>query len=124
MRWFRANRVFAGRLALFALAVQLVLSFGHIHRSDIFGYGPPGAASATMPADHSQPKPVGPPSGHTDDYCAICATVSLLSSSFVAAAPQLPLPVTFRRIEHRLSAAVAFVASQRAAFQSRGPPLA
>ena len=39
MRWFWANRIFGGRLALFALAVQLALSFGHIHREDIFGYG-------------------------------------------------------------------------------------
>ena len=122
MWWFRANRVFAGRLALFALAVQLVLSFGHIHRSDIFGYGPPSAASAATPTDHSRPKPTAP--DNTNDYCDICATVSLLSSSFVAAPPQLPLPVASRTVEHRLVAAAAFVAPKRRAFQSRGPPLA
>jgi hypothetical protein len=114
--------VTGGRLALFALAVQLVLSLGHIHRSDIYGYGPPVAASAATPFDHTQPKP-GPPSGHGGDYCDICATVSLLNSSFVAAVPQLPLPVAFRRVEHHPSAAVVFVAPQRSPFQSRGPPL-
>jgi hypothetical protein len=124
MRWFRANRVFGGRLALFALAVQLVLSFGHIHRSDIFGYGPPAAASAGTASDYAQSKPAGSPSGHAGDYCDICATVSLLSSSFVAAAPQLPLPIAFRRVEHHASAASDFVVPQRSPFQSRGPPLA
>src|SRR3974390_1288646 len=98
MGWFRTNRVFGGRLALFALAVQLVLSFGHVHRSDIYGYGPPVAASDATPAHHSQANPVVSPSGHPGDYCDICATVSLLSLSFVAAAPQLPLPVAFRRV--------------------------
>jgi hypothetical protein len=31
MGWFRTNRIWAGRLALLALALQLVLSFGHHH---------------------------------------------------------------------------------------------
>ena len=31
MKWFRSNIRHGSRLALFALAVQLALSFGHIH---------------------------------------------------------------------------------------------
>ena len=114
MRWFRANRIFGGRLALFALAVQLALSFGHIHREDIFGYG---TASATP--SHRRPlvmrsraRPIASP-GHPDDYCAICATIFLLSSSFVAAAPQLPLPVASEPVEHVASAVIVFIAPRR-----------
>src|SRR4030081_2334068 len=33
MRWFRSNIRLASRLALFALAIQFLLSFGHFHGS-------------------------------------------------------------------------------------------
>ena len=52
--------------------------------------------------------------GHPDDYCAICATIFLLSSSFVAAAPQLPLPVASEPVEHVASAVIVFIAPRRA----------
>jgi len=127
MRWFRANRVFGGRLALFALAVQLVLAFGHIHREDIYGPARPSAAAASIAvpaADESQPLPSDRPAKHSDDYCAICATMSLLSTSFVAEAPQVPLPLVSYAIEHVDRVAVVFIAPRRAPFQSRAPPAA
>ena len=61
MRWFRTNRRFAGTLALFALALQFTLAFGHIHLRDFAGV--PGVAVAqaqattTDPADRPQPRP-------------------------------------------------------------------
>jgi hypothetical protein len=127
MRWFRANKRYGGRLALLALAVQLVLSFGHIHREDIYGpaRAASGAAAIALPAvADAQPLPTDHPSKHTDDYCAICATMSLLGSSFAAAPPQLPLPFESRAVEHADRVAVAVVAPRRAAFQSRAPPAA
>ena len=51
MRWFRANKTFGSRLALFALAVQFVLAFGHIHHEDIFGPARPAAAMAAAVPD-------------------------------------------------------------------------
>jgi len=128
MRWFRANRKFGGRLALVALAVQFVLSFGHIHTEDIYGSGS-GAASraakiALPVADHSRPLPAKRPANHTDDYCAICASLYLLGSSFVAEAPQLPLPAASYAVEHVNIVAAVFITPRRAPFQSRAPPLA
>jgi hypothetical protein len=122
MRWFRANRILGGRLALFALAVQLFLSFGHIHRDDI--YGTARASAAAPAADQSRSLPTDRSSHHTDDYCAICATISLLSSSFVAAAPQLALPLATHVVEHVGRVVVVVIAPRRAHFQSRAPPLA
>ena len=43
MLWFRANRILGSRLALFALAVQFIVAFGHIHRDDIYGFAPTAA---------------------------------------------------------------------------------
>jgi hypothetical protein len=122
MRWFRANRVFGSSAALFALAVLLALSFGHIHREDI--QGPVHAAAAASAATSSRSLPTDIPSKHGDDYCAICATMSLLSSSFVADPPQLALPVVSYAVEHVGPAAVVSIAPPRTAFRSRAPPLA
>jgi hypothetical protein len=122
MRWFRANKTFCSRLALLALAVQFVLAFGHIHRDDI--YGRPAAAIAAAVPDGGQPLQGDHPSKHGDDYCAVCATMSLLGNSFVAVAPALPLPVASQAIEQVDRVAAIFIAPRRAAFQSRAPPTA
>jgi hypothetical protein len=120
MRWFRANRILGSRLALLALAVQFVLAFGHIHHDDIFGSARPAKVMAAGVPDGSQPLPAK----HSDDYCAICATVSLLGNSFAAAAPTLPLPAASHAIEQFDRVAAIFMAPRRAAFQSRAPPAA
>jgi hypothetical protein len=122
MRWFRANRTLGGSLALFALALQLVLSFGHIHREDI--YGPVRASASALAAEQSQSLPSDRSSKHSDDYCAICATMSLLGNSFVAQAPQLPVPFDSQAAEQIDRVALIFIAPPRASYQSRAPPTA
>jgi len=127
MRWFRASRKFGGRLALFALAVQFVLFFGHIHPEDI--YGPIGAASSSVSTIASlDGKTQSITSDHrvqlTDDFCAICATAVSLSNSFVAAAPQLPPPLARRALAQGEYVAAAFIPQRHAPFQSRAPPTA
>jgi hypothetical protein len=124
MRWFRANRILGSRLALLALAVQFIVAFGHIHRDDIYGFARTAAAIAAPVPGGGQPLPGDQPTKHGDDYCAICATMSLLGNSFVAAAPALPLPSTSYAIDQLDSAAAIFVAPHRTAFQSRAPPAA
>jgi hypothetical protein len=126
MRWFRANRTFGGRLALFALAVQLYLSFGHLHPQDIYGpaHLPVNGPIAAMAADHASVLTSDHRSTGGDDYCEICATISLLSTSFVAQAPQLPVPLVSQAIERIDRVAGIFIAPRRAPFQSRAPPAA
>jgi hypothetical protein len=124
MRWFRANKTFGGRLALLALTVQFVVAFGHIHRDDIYGPARPAAAIAAAVPDGGQPLPANHPAKHSDDYCAICATMSLLGNSFVVAAPLLLLPSASHAIEQFDRVAAIFIAPRRAAFQSRAPPAA
>jgi|HubBroStandDraft_6_1064221.scaffolds.fasta_scaffold533301_1 hypothetical protein len=121
MRWFRANAKFSGGLALFALALQFVLAFGHIHSEDI--YGPARVAAVAAPGtDGGQPPPTGHPAKHGDDYCAICATVSLLGSSLVAAAPLLPTPSVSHAVAQVDRVATLVLAPRRTPFQSRAPP--
>jgi hypothetical protein len=123
MRWVRKRKYGSG-LALFALALQFVLSFAHLHPEDIFGGG---AASSTLSAaERSQPLSTDPdPTSHNDDYCAICATMYLLGSSPIPEAPPLsPLLLVWQRIDRFDDTVATFVALRRRPFQSRAPPSA
>ena len=128
MGWFRAYRTFGGQLALLALALQFYLSFAHIHPEDIYGPAnvplssaaqialPGTAASSSLTADPTATQP--------DDICAICATMYLLGSSSVPAAPQVsPVALTWQPARHFIHVTDIFSAPRRAAFQSRAPPI-
>jgi len=105
------------------MALQLVLSFGHIHLENL-GTGSVVAGIAASKAASSPQNPAHHPANEADDYCAICANIHLASSSFVPAPPLLPAPFASRTIEHFSSFTFTFVSPQRTAFQSRAPPLA
>jgi hypothetical protein len=86
MRWFRTNARGCGWFALFALALQLSLSFGHVHADD-FGRPHPDAIIGTTGAP---PAPGSdPPSRHDHDYyyCAICAVIALAGALLLPAPP-------------------------------------
>jgi hypothetical protein len=129
MGWFRANGAFGGGLALFAFALQIYLSFAHIHPEDIYGPAklPLSSAAqiASAPADAAKLRTAGHASHHGNDICAICATIHLLGSSATPKAPQLqPLAVNSAPAEHLIPSAAPFVAARRTLFQSRAPPSA
>jgi hypothetical protein len=127
MNWVRAKiRPFA-QLALFALAVQMVVSFGHMHRDDLglpalatahWARFPSGAAqSLTGPTDRNQY-----PS--SDDYCPICASIALLATGAPSLPPVIVAPPLISRVLSS-PASLYLVATQAIlSFQARAPPLA
>lgn len=119
---FRRGR-FASWLALTALALQLVLSFGHVHL-DGTGRGDYRVTAAGLSAQASRPPPVQHSGDAGDDYCAICASIYLAANSFVPQPPQLAVPFHSQAVEHVDRAAVLGIALRRTPFQSRAPPLA
>src|ERR1700755_918524 len=87
MHWFR-QRIGIWP-ALIAIAIQFWVSFGHVH-----GIGASDSVSAYSRTSQSLPSPVPDQKGdHDDDYCAICAVLTLLSTSQTASAPTIALPV-------------------------------
>ena len=126
MGWVRSNIRAGSEYALLALAIQFVLSFGHVHRTEILwgsGSSHPsvGAASASgSDASAAAAQPIGLAS----DYCAICAVIVLASSIRPAAAPRPPMPAG--SIVVRFWAPVEFFSetSPHRIFQARAPPLA
>jgi Protein of unknown function (DUF2946) len=121
MRWVRRNNRFGSWLALAALALQIVVSFGHVHLDHV-------ARASTVVAVTAAPGtpalPDQQPGNEADDYCAICATIYLAGNSFVPQAPQLVVPFAAQTIEHVNRTAAVFIVPRRAPFQSRAPPLA
>jgi hypothetical protein len=105
------------------MTLQLVLSFGHIHlETPARGSALARLAASTAPS--SEQNPAHHPAHEATDFCAICATIHLASSSFLPDAPLLPAPSASRTIEHSGFFNFIFISPQRAAFQSRAPPLA
>jgi hypothetical protein len=105
------------------MALQLVLSFGHIHLEKLAS-GSAIASVVASKAPSSQQNPTQHPANDANDNCAICATIHLASTSFLPDTPLLPVPSASRTIEHFGDFTFVFISPQRAAFQSRAPPLA
>ena len=119
MRWFRTNIRFGGRLALFALAVQIVLSFGHVHAGKI---APAGLSRAPQwqAADGGPSRPG--PHADANDFCAICASIAMVASS-VLPEPSVPVPPIAALYSWGAEFAAALPSRQaHLLFQARAPP--
>jgi hypothetical protein len=111
-------------LALIALALQIVVGFGHVHLHGLAQNShSTSAAQRALLADTKSNVPAQIPADN-DDYCAICASIFLASSAFAPAPPQLLIPANFERVEHCFNAARSLAESLRLAFRSRAPPTA
>ena len=106
-------------LALFALALQLGLSFGHVHHDRAF-------AGKTAISDQAS-APSRDNGGDTDgrqDLCAICATVALANALIDSAPPVLPLQLEAAASDNLAVAIASGQSAHPLGFQSRAPPLA
>jgi hypothetical protein len=129
MRWVRSRQQVGAWCALFALTVQLVLSFGHVH---VTGTGTGSARTAgTILADNAAPAPDAPavPAKQklpklADDFCAICSLMNLASSVLPATAPGLPLPLLATKVQITTRLEIARAAPPSIVFQARAPPQA
>jgi hypothetical protein len=138
MKWFRSNVRLGSHLALFALAIQFLLAFGHFHGSaqaasalpdakrsglhDVIGFAAThldasDTATGAWPAGHE-------PAGQPADNCAICAVMALANAMVDAAPPRLPVPQA--AVFAYLPTETGFLVSNstRVAFQPRAPPTA
>ena len=120
MKWFRSNIKRVSHVALFALAIQFALSFGHFH-----GIGADAASITQVVRNLSTPQP-GSDQGsgeHPGDVCAICAVMAMANSVVHATPPVVLLPqvVAFEYLTPDVD--LVRVNPVRAAFQPRGPPV-
>jgi hypothetical protein len=136
MQWFRSHRLKVASLAFFALACQFVLAFGHVHLGRFAGNSsnwavavvagkalaaPAGKVTiADVPASPRQQNP----SGLGDDFCAICASISLAGALVVPTAPALLPGISFFKELQWSFAATQARSINHFHFNARGPPTA
>jgi hypothetical protein len=127
MRWFRSHIRFGSRLALFALALQFLLTFSHIDTCD---FVPSPAATASVVADAAgapatqQGSPLRKSDRTADQSCPICALIQLAATSTPSAAPALLPPVWIGGSQLDMPAMASLAASTPRHFQARAPPIA
>ena len=111
----QTKRRLAGWLALFALAVQLTLSFGHIHAED---FAPPSVSSVAAPSDGAPAAPGVP----DHDDCPICSVMHLAGTLLVPMPPQVAVPVAHVFIWRTPAEHAVVLRTARQPFQARAPP--
>jgi hypothetical protein len=119
MRWYRTHRGFLAALMLFALALQTVLSFGHIHPRDFMGVA---AAGAQVSAERTSD-----PNGadrSADGYCLVCATMSLAGTLLLPTLTELPVPADSIAKSNWHLCVTACPHTDHASFRARAPPFA
>ena len=124
MGWVHGHKRHGAYLALAALLLQIAISFGHVDLDGAVGgdHLALGAAHKIVAAAKTSHQA---PTQNTDDgYCPICASIFLVSTSFVSEPPQLPVPDGFERIKHSVSIARGVSLPRRVVFRSRAPPSA
>jgi len=131
MKWLRSNIKHGSRLALFALAIQFALSFGHFH-GGVAQAAPAvqsGSANGLSLPDtvredaQQQPAPNHDSDQQQGDVCAICAVLALANAMLFAAPPLLLLPQAVEILYLATDAEFIHLNSARVAFQPRAPPI-
>jgi hypothetical protein len=138
MKWFRKHIKTGSRLALLALAVQFVLSFGHFHaataqaapaikiaqaQADFAATVGTAAVDAASQLAEKQPPPNQDNDQRPADGCAICAVIALMNSMLFATPPALLLPQAIELLHLTTDAGFEHLNSAHSAFNSRAPPL-
>jgi hypothetical protein len=124
MRWVRSHRNSITWLACFALACQLVLSFGHVHLGQRSNSS---IISSVLAGDGTTGVTPGRPShkntlGLADDYCAVCRNNSLASTLIIPIAPAIEVPYAVDQPLPWSTDQTEPFGFEHFHFQARGPP--
>jgi hypothetical protein len=135
VKWIRKHIKLGARLALFALAVQFVLSFGHFHpaqaalaiqaasfQADFLRTANDVAQDTSASAEKQRP-PNQDNHHQPADGCAICAVIAMANSVLFATPPVLLLPQAIELLQLATETGFIHLAAFHPAFQSRAPPL-
>jgi len=104
---------------MFALACQFVLAFGHVHLDRFADISTMSAkaVSADLPSS-PRPSPV------SEDFCAICANMSLAGALVIPVPPAQAPRISSVNELHWSFAATAAISPTGFHFDARGPPRA
>jgi hypothetical protein len=124
MQWVRTNRRFGAWCALVAIALQIVLSFGHAHRfAGVRTVGVPQASIAIQTAV-DKGDPASKPGSPAVEYCAICVAINMGASAVPPETPVWGTPVIAGGVRFVSRAEAAASTLAHLLFQARAPPSA
>ena len=106
-------------LALFALALQFALSFGHAHHHA--GLTEHSLAKVASASDQVASAPAD--DDDDDAHCAICASISLIGATALVSPANLALPGFVKFTAFNCEAAIVETTRRLSPFQPRAPPL-
>jgi len=111
-------------LAFFALACQLLLSFGHVHVGKFSGssIARAGVEIGNAPADVPPSSPQKNSAGLAGDFCAICASIRLANALVLPILAVVLAPRLFAEILPWSMAASELGSLDLLPFSARGPP--
>ena len=126
MNWVRSNSKSGAWFALFALTLQMAVSFGHMHRDDL-GLPPAIKAGQALALTDATGAPAGPADEDhhpaSDHYCPICASIALIGTGAPAVAPVLIVPLSVVHFSPLETPADRLRPQITLSFQARGPPI-
>jgi hypothetical protein len=125
MQWVRTNRRFGAWCALAAIALQIILSFGHAHgiaRLRSGGLLQAAAADARTTVERTDPASKAPALAF--EYCAICVVIKMGASSVPPEAPAWGVPVIAGGTQFAPHVEAAAWTLAHLLFQARAPPSA
>ena len=120
MRWFRANVRVGAWCALVAMALQLALTFGHVHASVSTSTSLRLTAQGLVAPTDGPRVPLKP----LIDHCATCAVIHMAGAGVPPAAVSLPLPRPVAAARLTFSVTSELASSKPVRVRARGPPLA
>ena len=128
----RRIREIAAHLALLALFVRLIVGFGHIHSSEIFGPAADSSSDAGFSQSHligateiahpTSPSP-GSDQGIPADACEICAAMALADVLVLTDAVAVPPPGDLGAASIPMAEAFLLVSISFPLFRTRAPPV-
>jgi hypothetical protein len=127
MHWFRTQGTKVAWVALFALACQAILSFGHVHFGKLSSSSAVLAFLASSGQGGAAEQPVVPPSpakGLADEFCAICSHINIANAFIAPTNPTVLPPIA---VAQKLRWAITPLEpawSDHSLFDARGPPQA
>jgi len=125
MNWVRSNSKSGAWFALFALTLQMAVSFGHMHRDDL-GLPPAIKAGQALALTDATGAPAGPADEDhhpaSDHYCPICASIALIGTGAPSVAPVLVVPTSMVRFSPSEKPIYLQHPQFTLSFQARGPP--
>jgi len=127
MRWIRTNRRHGAWCALLAMAIQIIVSFGHAHGIEGFRQGallPQATAGIHKQLTNDPGDPTSKPVRLAFDHCAICEVVNMGASVMPPDAPTSGVLVDVTQVQFSPHAEAVPSTLGHLLFQARAPPSA